>query len=283
MRGRLPRMSVMISLGSASADDPTESNDCYPYARLNRAALLLLVAAPTLIQGGRAGTDATSVLYDISTGGKLGTGIRSVQTALVVILMALLGFFATQPAMATTVTSPGADTEQPAEPSPTPEPTFPVVIPPVLEPSSPPPTLEPVSPVPAPPSEEPAPAPVVPPVVEPVAPPAEVPAVTPPAASPIPAVPTDVAIENFVVEPEVPAETTTAEPTPTPTPTPTKTAAPPVVSADITGPLKVALAPVAENNPLVQGLTVLVLLLLGLAYFRALRSKGIRGPRLNGK
>lgn len=50
MRGRLPRMSVMNSLGSASADDPTESNDCYPYARLNRAALLLLVAAPTLIR-----------------------------------------------------------------------------------------------------------------------------------------------------------------------------------------------------------------------------------------
>jgi hypothetical protein len=78
-------------------------------------------------------------------------------------------------------------------------------------------------------------------------------------------------------------ETPTAIAEPTPTPTPTKTAAPPVVSADITGPLKVALAPVAENNPLVQGLTVLVLLLLGLAYFRALRSKGIRGPRLNGK
>ncbi|MDR6684711.1 hypothetical protein J2Y41_000258 [Arthrobacter sp. 1088] len=87
-----------------------------------------------------------------------------------------------------------------------------------------------------------------------------------------------------MVEPEAPVEETpTAIAEPTPTPTPTKTAAPPVVSADITGPLKVALAPVAENNPLVQGLTVLVLLLLGLAYFRALRSKGIRGPRLNGK
>ena len=76
-----------------------------------------------------------------------------------------------------------------------------------------------------------------------------------------------------------------AEPTPSPTPTPsaTKTAAPPVVSADIAGPLKVALAPVAENNPIVQGLTVLVLILLGFAYFRALRSKGVPGPRLNGK
>lgn len=215
----------------------------------------------------------------------MGTGIRRVQAALVVILLAILGFFGTQPAMATTVTNPDTDTEQPADPSPSPEPTFPVVIPPVIQPTSPPATLEPVPPAPAQPSDEPAPAPVVPPVVEPVAPPAEVPAVPPPATSPVPAVPTDVAIENFVVEPEVPAETTTAtaEATPTPTPTPTKTAAPPVVSADITGPLKVALAPVAENNPLVQGLTVLVLLLLGLAYFRALRSKGIRGPRLNGK
>ena len=202
-----------------------------------------------------------------------------------VILLAILGFFGTQPALATTVTDPGPDAEQPSDPSPKPEPTFPVVIPPVLEPSAPPATLEPITPAPAQPSEEPVPAPVVPPVVEPVAPPAEVPAVTPPVTLPDPAVPADVAIENFVVEPEVPAETTTAtaEATPTPTPTPTKTAAPPVVSADITGPLKVALAPVAENNPLVQGLTVLVLLLLGVAYFRALRSKGIRGPRLNGK
>lgn len=202
-----------------------------------------------------------------------------------VILLAILGFFGTQPAMATTVTNPDTDTQQPADPSPTPEPTFPVVIPPVIQPSEPPATLEPIPTAPPEPSEVPAPAPVVPPVVEPIAPPVDVPAVTPPPTSPVPAVPTDVAIENFVVEPEVPAETTTAtaEATPTPTPTPTKTAAPPVVSADITGPLKVALAPVAENNPLVQGLTVLVLLLLGLAYFRALRSKGIRGPRLNGK
>ncbi|MCP1415198.1 hypothetical protein J3D46_004464 [Paenarthrobacter sp. A20] len=77
--------------------------------------------------------------------------------------------------------------------------------------------------------------------------------------------------------------TTSPEPTPTPTPAATKTVAPPVVSADIAGPLKVALAPVADNNPIVQGLTVLVLILLGVAYFRALRSKGVPGPRLNGK
>ncbi|WP_284980190.1 hypothetical protein [Arthrobacter sp. fls2-241-R2A-200] len=56
-----------------------------------------------------------------------------------------------------------------------------------------------------------------------------------------------------------------------------------MASATITGPLKAALAPVAENNPLVQVITVLVLVLLGVAYFRALRTKGVRGPRLNGK
>ncbi|MET4540537.1 hypothetical protein ABIE37_002324 [Arthrobacter bambusae] len=103
----------------------------------------------------------------------------------------------------------------------------------------------------------------------------------------LPVTPTDAGVQGYV-EPQVPTEATTsapAEPTPSPTPTPvaTKTAAPPVVSADIAGPLKVALAPVAENNPIVQGLTVLVLILLGFAYFRALRSKGIPGPRLNGK
>ena len=95
--------------------------------------------------------------------------------------------------------------------------------------------------------------------------------------------PTDVPVQEYVVEPEAPTETASAPAVVTPSPSPTKSAAPAVVSADITGPLKAALAPVAENNPIVQGLTVLVLLLLGLAYFRALRSKGIRRPRLNGK
>ncbi|MGP0224870.1 hypothetical protein [Paenarthrobacter sp. NCHU4564] len=95
-------------------------------------------------------------------------------------------------------------------------------------------------------------------------------------------------VESYAVIPDVAAESASAvpaEPTVTPTPTPaqTRTAAVPLANADITGPLKVALAPVAENNPIVQGLTVLVLVLLGLAYFRALRSKGMRGSRLNGK
>ncbi|MFJ6453415.1 hypothetical protein [Paenarthrobacter sp. NPDC091669] len=76
---------------------------------------------------------------------------------------------------------------------------------------------------------------------------------------------------------------TETAPTPTPTPVATQAAAPPVASADIAGPLKVALAPVSDSNPLVQGLTVLVLILLGVAYFRALRSKGVPGPRTNGK
>ncbi|AMB41444.1 hypothetical protein IG195_12400 [Arthrobacter sp. TES] len=72
--------------------------------------------------------------------------------------------------------------------------------------------------------------------------------------------------------------------TPAPTQSPTKAAtAPLVASAEVAGPLKAALAPVAENNPFVQALTVAVLLLLGAAYFRALRSKGMPRPRLNGK
>ncbi|MFJ4209612.1 hypothetical protein ACIPY2_14260 [Paenarthrobacter sp. NPDC089675] len=105
---------------------------------------------------------------------------------------------------------------------------------------------------------------------------------------PLPTVPVDFGAQTYVPEPETPAEpepSTAVEETvaPTPTPAPTKTAVPPVASADIAGPLKVALAPVAENNPLAQGLMVLVLILLGVAYFRALRTKGIRGPRLNGK
>ncbi|WP_347108245.1 hypothetical protein AAHB33_15380 [Paenarthrobacter sp. S56] len=107
---------------------------------------------------------------------------------------------------------------------------------------------------------------------------------------PVPTAPADPAVLPYVVEPEAPAESVESvvveespSPTPTPTPVPTMTAAPPVASADIAGPLKVALAPVAENNPVAQGVMVLVLILLGVAYFRALRTKGIRGPRLNGK
>ncbi|TVU62365.1 hypothetical protein FQP90_12035 [Paenarthrobacter nitroguajacolicus] len=102
----------------------------------------------------------------------------------------------------------------------------------------------------------------------------------------MPEVPTDAGMQGYVVEPEIPADPATsapAETTPTPTPSATKTAAPPVVSADVAGPLKAALAPVAENNPIVQGLTVLVLILLGVAYFRALRSRGVPGSRVNGK
>ncbi|MCD4852213.1 hypothetical protein LN996_15460 [Arthrobacter sp. AK01] len=86
----------------------------------------------------------------------------------------------------------------------------------------------------------------------------------------------------------VPAEAETsaaADPSPAAIPSPlaTKTASPPISSAEIAGPLKAALAPVGENNLIAQGLTVLVLILLGVAYFRALRSKGIRGPQVNGK
>ncbi|UOD80485.1 hypothetical protein [Paenarthrobacter ureafaciens] len=104
---------------------------------------------------------------------------------------------------------------------------------------------------------------------------------------PVVPVPAQSGVEDYGVETDPPVEESSsapAAPIPTPEPTPTKTAAaPPVASAEIAGPLKAALAPVAQNNPVVQGLTVLVLLLLGLAYFRALRSKGIRGARVHGK
>lgn len=220
-----------------------------------------------------------------TTGGKLGTGIKRVQAALVVLMLAVLGFLGTQPASATeTSPVPGATDS----PTPQPTPTFPeIVLPPVLEPAPSPSPLEPeVPPAPVQPPVEPAPAPVIAPTPEPAAPPVVEPVVPIIPAQPTSVFPLDTGGQGYVVEPELPAEATAsapAEPTPTATPTPTKTAAPPVVSADITGPLKVALAPVAENNPIVQGLTVLVLILLGLAYFRALRSKGIRGPRLDGK
>ncbi|MCT9869150.1 hypothetical protein [Paenarthrobacter aurescens] len=221
-------------------------------------------------------------------GGKLGTGIRRVQAVLVVILLAALGFVGIQPALATDLEpGPGSETGQPTDPGTPTEPAVPpVVVPPILEPV---PTLTPPepesSPEPVPPAVDPA--PVVPPVTEPV--------VIPPAGEPIvpalptqetvlPVLPTDAGVQGYVEEPLVPAETTT-EPAPSPTPTTvaTKTAAPPVASADIAGPLKVALAPVAENNPIIQGVTVLVLILLGVVYFRALRSKGSPRPRLNGK
>lgn len=220
----------------------------------------------------------------------LGTGIKRVQAAVVVLMVAILGFLGSQSALATeTDPSPGA--EQPVTPgeeptSPGPEnPQPPIVVPPIL----PAPDPEPLDPEPAPTSvpssEAPAPAPVVPSVQEPLSPPlvpSDAPVVQP---VPMPAIPAQNVVEpGYVIEPETPVENATVAPTePTPSPTSTKTAAPPVVSAEIAGPLKVALAPVAESNPIVQGLTVLVLILLGLAYFRALRSKGIRGPRLNGK
>lgn len=220
----------------------------------------------------------------------MGTGIKRVQAALVVLILAILGFLGTQPAIATdTEPGPGQETGQPVDPGTPTEPVVPpVVVPPIVDP---PPTLTPLEPVspPAPVQPPVEPAPVAPPVTEPPAP-AVVEPVAPVVPTPevlLPVTPTNTGVQGYV-EPELPAEATSsasAEPTPSPTPTPvaTKTAAPPVVSADIAGPLKVALAPVAENNPIVQGLTVLVLILLGFAYFRALRSKGVPGPRLNGK
>lgn len=219
----------------------------------------------------------------------MGTVIKRVQAVLVVLMLAILGFIGTQPALATELEpGPGNETGQPTDPgTPTKPVEPPVVVPPVLEPA---PTLTPLepekSPDPVPPVVEPA--PVAPPVTEPVAPPAAEPVTPAPAQETLmPVLPSDAGIQGYVEEPLAPVESTTAppEPTPTPTPTPlaTKTAAPPVASADIAGPLKVALAPVAENNPIVQGVTVLVLILLGVAYFRALRSKGSPRPRLNGK
>ncbi|MFF2713754.1 hypothetical protein [Paenarthrobacter sp. NPDC058040] len=125
------------------------------------------------------------------------------------------------------------------------------------------------------------PAPVVPPVIEPVPSAPLVPD------QPLPTAPANEYNLGEELQAEVPAEEASsapAVPVPTPTLSPTQAAAAPAIAnADVTGPLKAALAPVAENNPIVQGLTVLVLLLLGAAYFRALRSKGIRRPRLNGK
>ena len=221
----------------------------------------------------------------------MGTGIKRVQAALVVLMLAAFGFFGTQPAIATeTGPGPGGETGEPVDPgTPTEQPPVapPVVVPPILDPAPPLTPLDPVDtqlPV-APPAE---PSPVIPPVIEPVAPPAVEPVapVVPAQQAPAPVAPLGEGHQGYVVEPELPTETAAAiEPSPSPTPTPiaTKTAAPAVASADIAGPLKVALAPVADNNPMLQGITVLVLILLGVAYFRALRSKGVPGPRLNGK
>lgn len=221
-----------------------------------------------------------------TTGGKLGTGIKRVQTLHVVLMLAILGFFfGAQPAMATETNPVPSATEQPSEPgTPTRPVTPPVVVPPVLEPTPQPTPVAPENtPEPPPPAEEPAPAvPPAPetPAVVPVAPTA------PPQATLAPVPPADTGVQGYVVEPEVPEETSTqatVEPTPTPTPVATKTATPVVAGGDITGPLKTALAPVAENNPLVQGATVLILVLLGVAYFKALRTKGVPRARLNGK
>lgn len=220
----------------------------------------------------------------------MSTVIKRVQAALVVLILATLGFIGIQPAIASELEpGPGSETGQPTDPgTPTKPVVPPVVVPPILEPTPAPTPLEPeISPEPVPPVIEPA--PVVPPVTQPVIPPAVEPAApaVPTQETLLPLPPTDAGIQGYFEEPLVPVETTTAppEPSPSPTPTPlaTKSAAPPVASADIAGPLKVALAPVAENNPIVQGVTVLVLLLLGVAYFRALRSKGSPRPRLNGK
>ncbi len=223
----------------------------------------------------------------------MGKAIRRVQAACATLMLATLGFFGAQPAMATE-TNPGPSTEQPGEtPSPDPNPIDPLPVDPIPgNPVTTPPVV-PTDPAPAP--VDPTPAPVPPPVIAPVvpvAPPSMAPALPPVVPSPVadPATSLPVPEESSAnlepvipIDNEVPASAdVTPTPTPTPTPITTKKAAP-VVSADITGPLKVALAPVAENNPVVQGLTVLVLILLGVAYFRALRSKGAPRPRLNGK
>ncbi|MFE4196509.1 hypothetical protein ACFRJ9_11640 [Paenarthrobacter sp. NPDC056912] len=220
----------------------------------------------------------------------MGTAIRRFRAASAILMLAILGFFGAQPALATE-TSPGPSTEQPGEsPSPDPNPIDPLPVDPLpVEPVP----VTPTDPATTPPDPSPAPNPVQPPVVEPVAP------VTPPAVAPVAPVvvpvpsaeqvPTSPAQEGSdqLLEPVAPVESESSAPAPAPaTPTPTPVAAkaaPPVASADVTGPLKAALAPVAENNPIVQGLTVLVLILLGFAYFRALRAKGVARPRLNGK
>jgi len=222
----------------------------------------------------------------------MGKAIRRVQAACATLMLATLGFFGAQPAMATE-TNLGPSTEQPGEtPSPDPNPIDPLPVDPIPgNPVTTPPVV-PTDPAPAP--VDPTPAPVPPPVIAPVVPVA--PPVVEPAqpANPQP-LPTmlpeqvpDTANQDDgeVANLEAPVETETPAaviPSPTPTPVASKTANPPVAAADIAGPLKVALAPVAENNPLIQGVTVLVLILLGVAYFRALRSKGVPGPRLNGK
>ena len=218
----------------------------------------------------------------------MGTGIKRVQAATVVFLLAISGFAGIQPAVATE-TNPVPGTEEPGPGDGSTEPVIPPIIPPVI----PAPSPSPLEPEPAPsaqPPQVPDPAPIQPST------PVEVPApVAPPVAptsipvAPAAPLPVDPGAQTYVMEPEAPTEseatTAAVEETvsPTPTPTPTVAAVPPVASADIAGPLKVALAPVAENNPLAQGLMVLVLILLGVAYFRALRTKGLRGPRLNGK
>lgn len=218
----------------------------------------------------------------------MSTGIKRVQAGLVVLILAVLGFLGSQPAGATQ-DDPGKETEQPTHPATptTPVVVPPVVIPPVLEPA---PTLTPlepeVSPAPSQPTDHPA--PEGPPAAEPPAPPSAAPITptTPSLENAVPLIPADSGTLGYAVEPETLLESMTtapADPTPTPVPSATRTAAPPVASAEVTGPLKAALAPVAENNPLVQGLMVLVLVLLGVAYFRALRSTRLRGPRLNGK
>ncbi|MET4622053.1 hypothetical protein ABIE18_003521 [Arthrobacter sp. 2762] len=218
-------------------------------------------------------------------GGKMGKVIRRVQTGSAVLMVVILGFFGSQPALATE-TNPVPSTEQPGE-SPSPEPAPIDSLPANPLPIEPAPVDPPLFPTPAPTEATPAPVAVESPVVEPAAPavPPVVVPVAPPFASappmePVPSVPLEQGSQ--MIEPVIPAEPQPA-PSPTPTPTVTQVAAPPVVSADIAGPLKVALAPVAENNPIVQGLTILVLILLGVAYFRALRSKGVPGPRVNGK
>lgn len=227
-----------------------------------------------------------SAIY--TTGGKLGTVIKRVQTVLVVLTLVVLGFVGTQPAFATqTEPGPGMESPAPGETEP------PIVVePPVVVPSlgPPAPTTAPSQPETPPSTDQPvAPAPAPPVIKQPVAPPAVAPEVTaaPAPEAPVETLPTQQDAGEYLPEPEVPAEaepSAVAVPTPeqTPTPTPSKAAAP-VASADIAGPLKAAIAPVAENSPLVQGITVLVLILLGVAYFRALRSKGAAKPRLSGK
>lgn len=224
----------------------------------------------------------------------MGKATSRLQAATAALMLAILAFFGAQPAVATDV-DPVPSTEQPGEtPKPDPNPIDPLPVDPV--PGNPVPVVPPVTPVqpsPAPVESSPAPAPVPDPVAPPVAP------VVPPVVEPanpqplptmlpeqeqVPGTATQDASE--VANLEAPVETETpavAIPSPTPTPVASKSANPPVAAADIAGPLKVALAPVAENNPLIQGVTVLVLILLGVVYFRALRSKGVPGPRLNGK